>query len=95
MEKLPLGVVHEKGTGNLKKLFVDDVESMELLLAHAIPEGIGNLLIPIGVFIAMFAVDWKLALLTLIMLPFGVWAVMMMTRAGFAKMDSYTARRRS
>ena len=66
MEKLPLGVVQEKGTGNLKKLFVDDVESMELLLAHAIPEGIGNLLIPIG-----------------------VWAVMMMTRAGFAKMDSY------
>ena len=37
----------------------------------------------------MFAVDWKLALLTLIMLPIGVWAVMMMTRAGFAKMDSY------
>ena len=89
MEKLPLGVVQEKGTGNLKKLFVDDVESMELLLAHAIPEGIGNLLIPIGVFIAMFAIDWKLALLTLIMLPIGVWAVMMMTRSGFAKMDSY------
>lgn len=37
LEKLPLGVVQEKGTGNLKKLFVDDVESMELLLAHAIP----------------------------------------------------------
>ena len=89
MEKLPLGVVQEKGTGNLKKLFVDDVESMELLLAHAIPEGIGNLLIPIGVFIAMFAIDWKLALLTLIMLPIGVWAVMMMARAGFAKMESY------
>ena len=89
MEKLPLGVVQEKGTGNLKKLFVDDVESMELLLAHAIPEGLGNIIIPIGVFIAMFAVDWKLALLTLIMLPIGVWAVMMMTRSGFAKMDSY------
>lgn len=89
MEKLPLGVVQEKGTGNLKKLFVDDVESMELLLAHAIPEGIGNLLIPVGVFIAMFAVDWKLALLTMIVLPVGVWAVMMMTRSGFAKMESY------
>ena len=89
LEKLPLGVVQEKGTGNLKKLFVDDVESMELLLAHAIPEGVGNLLIPVGVLIAMFAVDWKLALLTLVMVPIGVWAVMMMTRAGFQKMDSY------
>ena len=89
MEKLPLGVVQEKGTGNLKKLFVDDVESMELLLAHAIPEGVGNLLIPVGVFIAMFAVDWKLALLTLAVLPVGIWAVMMMTRSGFSKMEDY------
>ena len=32
-EKLPLGIVAEKGTGTIKKLFVDDVDSLELLLA--------------------------------------------------------------
>ena len=31
-EKLPLGIVEEKGTGTIKKLFVDDVDSLELLL---------------------------------------------------------------
>ncbi len=47
-EKLPLGIVEEKGTGTIKKLFVDDVDSLELLLAHSVPEGIANLLIPAG-----------------------------------------------
>lgn len=89
MERLPLGVIADKGTGTLKKLFVDDVESMELLLAHAIPEGIGNMLIPIGVFIAMFLVDWKLALLTLAVIPVGVFGIAMMTRQGFSKMEKY------
>jgi len=50
MEKLPLGVIQEKGVGMLKRLFVDDVESMEALLAHAIPEGVGNIMIPVVIF---------------------------------------------
>ena len=34
-EKLPLGVIQDKGTGTVKKLFVDDVDSLEVLLAHS------------------------------------------------------------
>ena len=64
-EKLPLGVIQDKGTGTVKKLFVDDVDSLEVLLAHSMPEGIANLMIPIAVYVAMFFVDWKLALLSL------------------------------
>ena len=61
-EKLPLGVIQDKGTGTVKKLFVDDVDSLEVLLAHSMPEGIANLMVPIAVYVAMFFVDWKLAL---------------------------------
>ena len=89
LEALPLGVVQSKGTGELKKLLVDDVESMELLLAHAVPEGLGNILVPVGAYIAMFVIDWKLALLTLAALPLGIAAMMLMTRAGFNKMEDY------
>ena len=64
-EKLPLGVIQDKGTGTVKKLFVDDVDSLEVLLAHSMPEGIANLMVPIAVYVAMFFVDWKLALLSL------------------------------
>lgn len=39
-EQLPLGFIQEKGTGTIKKLFVDDVDSLEVLLAHSLPEGV-------------------------------------------------------
>ena len=58
-EKLPLGVIQDKGTGTVKKLFVDDVDSLEVLLAHSMPEGIANLMVPIAVYVAMFFVDWS------------------------------------
>ena len=65
LERQPLGVIQEKGVGALKKMFIDDIDSIELLLAHALPEGLANLAVPAFVFLAMFFVDWKLALLSL------------------------------
>ena len=90
-EKLPLGVIQDKGTGTVKKLFVDDVDSLEVLLAHSMPEGIANLMVPIAVYVAMFFVDWKLALLSLCALPLGLVAMMAMYRAGTSKMGAYYA----
>ncbi|MFR8542872.1 MAG: ABC transporter transmembrane domain-containing protein [Enterocloster sp.] len=64
LEKQPLGAIQEKGVGVWKKMFIDDIESMELLLAHALPEGLSNLAVPVVVFAAMFLTDWKLGLLS-------------------------------
>ena len=89
LEKQPLGAIQEKGVGSLKKMFIDDIESIELLLAHALPEGVANITVPVFVFIAMFFVDWKLALLSLCSLPLGFVAMMFMYRAGTSKMDAY------
>lgn len=89
LEKQPLGAIQEKGVGSLKKMFIDDIESIELLLAHALPEGVANIAVPVFVFIAMFFVDWKLALLSLRSLPLGFVAMMFMYRAGTSKMDAY------
>lgn len=84
-EKLPLGVIQDKGTGTVKKLFVDDVDSLEVLLAHSMPEGIANLMIPIAVYVAMFFVDWKLALLSLASIPISLIAMMTMYSVGMKK----------
>ena len=89
LEGLPLGVIQEKGTGTLKKMFIDDIDSIELLLAHALPEGLANLAVPLFVFIAMFFVDWKLALLSLCSLPLGFVSMGAMYQAGISKMDAY------
>ncbi len=89
MEKLPLGIIQEKGIGTIKRLFVDDVESMEILLAHAIPEGFGNALVPIVVYVILFVVDWKLALLSMVSIFIGVFAMMKMFTIGTKEMDNY------
>ncbi|MBR4005706.1 MAG: ABC transporter ATP-binding protein [Treponema sp.] len=89
LERQPLGNIKELGTGQIKRVFTDDIDQIELLLAHAIPEGIANLLVPCLVFVAMFVVDWRLALLTLAVIPIGIFAMSMMMKSGMAKMGAF------
>lgn len=88
-ESLPLGFIQDKGTGTIKKLFVDDVDSLEVLLAHSLPEGIANLMIPLAIYVAMFFIDWKLALLSLASIPVSFAAMMTMYSVGMKKMGPY------
>lgn len=57
LESQPLGAIQSKGVGELKKIFIDDIETIELLLAHAIPEGLSNFAVPAIVHLSMFFVD--------------------------------------
>ena len=75
--------------GEIKKIFIDDIETIELLLAHAIPEGLSNFAVPGIVYLSMFFVDWKLALLSLCSLPAGLLTMGFMYKSGKSKMDSY------
>lgn len=77
--RAPLGTVLSQTAGNLKNVIVDRVETIELPLAHMIPEGISRLLLPICVFGYMLFMDWRIALAALACVPIGggVYAVMM------------------
>ncbi len=89
LENQPLGNIRELGTGQIKRVFTDDIDQIEILLAHAIPEGIANLTVPCVVILAMFFVDWRLTLLTLAVLPFGAFGMYMMMKAGTSLMGAY------
>lgn len=91
MENESVGDIKEIGTGAVKKLFIDDVESIEAMLAHIIPEGIANVSVAATVVIVLIAVDWQLALLTVIMLLFGITASKQMYVVGTDRMGSYFA----
>ena len=81
LEAQPLGIIKDYGSGQLKRVFTDDIDQIEILLAHAIPEGIANLAVPCLVIVALFLVDWRLALLTLATLPLGAFGMAMMMKA--------------
>ena len=89
LEKQPLGSIKELGTGRIKKVFTDDIDQIELLLAHAIPEGIANIAIPVIIIILMFITDWRLGLLSLVPLIVGMFAMGMMMKQGMSKMNAY------
>ena len=89
LEKQPLGTILGYGNGTIKKMFVDDIESIELILAHGLPEGLANVAVPIFIYIAMVIVDWKLALFSLITLPLGLLAMGRMMKSGMKKMNAY------
>ena len=89
LEKQPLGNIQNLGTGRIKKVFTDDIDQVELLLAHAIPEGIANTLVPAIIIILMFICDWRLGLLSLVPLVVGMFAMGMMMKSGMEKMEAY------
>ena len=77
--RMPLGTALGKTAGEWKSVIVDRVETIELPLAHMIPEGISNLLLPVCVFVYMLAMDWRIALSALVCVPIGavVYGIMM------------------
>ncbi len=78
LKTLPLGYFNRKNTGQLKKVMSEDVEQMEIFLAHNIPDFIGAVVYMILTTLVLFVVDWRLALATVIVIPFG-FVLQMMT----------------
>ena len=70
---MPLGDVLEDSTGSYKNIIVERVDSIETTLAHIVPELISNAVVPIGILVIMFTVNWKLTLLSLISVPIGLF----------------------
>lgn len=76
LPKMPLGTVIDTSSGQMKQIIVDQVESMERPLAHLLPEMTSNMLVPICIFIYLFILDWRMALLSLVSIPVGMCFMM-------------------
>ena len=72
LPKMPLGEIINVPSGNLKQIMVDQVESMEKPLAHLLPEMTSNILGSLSIFIYLLFLDWRMALLSLVSIPFGM-----------------------
>ena len=68
MVRLPLGFFSRRASGELKKIMGDDVERIELFIAHHIPDIVTAVLFPLILVSYMFAVDWRLAIVVLAVL---------------------------
>ncbi len=91
IEKMPLGKIQDIGTGQLKKMFTDDIDGIELLLAHAVPEGFSNLMGAAVMMIEMFFVDIRMALLSVAALALSLIISFVMFGSCMKKMNEYYA----
>ena len=84
LSRMPLGAVQNRGSGELKNILVERVDSMEPTLAHVLPEMTSNAVISLAILAYLFCLDWRMALASLITLPLGLlfFALMM---AGYEK----------
>lgn len=78
LSTLPLGTVQERSSGSYKSIIVERVDSIEVTLAHMLPEMTSNIVGALAVLVLLFCVDWRMALATLIVLPAGGAFFMMM-----------------
>lgn len=84
LAKVPLGYVSERSTGEIKTLLNENIEKLELCLAHNIPELVSYLTGPVVIFIYLMTVNIPLALISLIPLFLDIPVMM----AVFQKMSA-------
>jgi ATP-binding cassette subfamily B protein IrtA len=87
--KAPLGTVLNQTVGKLKSVVVDRVETIELPLAHLIPEGFSELLLPIGVFAYLIIIDWRMAVAAIVTVPIAAVAYGIMLKTYNQKYADY------
>ena len=73
--RVPLGDVKNIPSGTLKNTIVERVDSMETTLAHILPEFTANIVAPVMIFIILLTIDWRMALISLITLPIGLFCL--------------------
>lgn len=80
-----------RGSGELRKVVMDDVGSLEGLLAHMLPDAAAALFTPLFAFSLLLAMDWRLGLAALAPLPIAIALQALMMRGGSQRMAQWQA----
>lgn len=66
---MPLGYFTHQKSGTVRKLIIDEPERLEIIIAHAIPEGISALVTWLAVSVWLFWMDWRMAVASILLTP--------------------------
>jgi ABC-type multidrug transport system fused ATPase/permease subunit len=75
LQSLPHRFFHEQRTGELIARSINDIEAVEDFIAHGIPEITIAVILPAAMMSVLFYLNWQLALVALLPLPFASWIV--------------------
>lgn len=87
LAKVPLGTLNERRTGDIKTVLNEDIEKLELFLAHNLPDLVCYMVGPVAIFIYLMTVNIPLALVSLVPLILAVVVMGVMFRNTDGLMD--------
>lgn len=73
-QSLPLSFYDQKQQGDLMSRMTNDIENLNAALSQSVIQIVSSFLTIVGTAFALFYLDWRLALVTLIIIPLIVWA---------------------
>ena len=73
-QALPLAFFDKKQQGDLMSRMTNDIENLNAALSQSVIQIVSSFLTIVGTAFALFYLDWRLALVTLIIIPLIVWA---------------------
>ena len=85
----PLGEVTAHSIGEIKGVIVDKIEEIEPPLAHMVPEGSGHIVLPVISFVALFVIDWRIALASLVTVPLSMVCMMLTFQISGKNFEKY------
>ncbi|MEM7345333.1 MAG: ABC transporter ATP-binding protein [Chloroflexota bacterium] len=74
VERLSLGYFDKQGTGDLMSRLVNDSGVIGELFSQSLVQSLGSIFGLIGIIIAMFILNWQLAIVTLLVIPIMLFA---------------------
>lgn len=89
MSRVPLGWFTGRGSGRVKKAVHDDIEDVHSLVAHTLPDLAAVLTVPVAALAYLFTVDWRLALVAVLLVAAGIFLFSRAMAGGMAKMAQY------
>ena len=85
----PLGEAAAHSIGEIKNIMVDKIDNIEPPLAHMIPEGTGHIALPVLSIVLLAVIDWRIALASLITLPFSMICMMLTFQISGRNFEKY------
>lgn len=69
--QIPLGYHITIGSGKLRKIMDENIESIEGFIAHQLPDFVGALVAPVAMIFILLGVDWRFGIVTLLGIVLG------------------------
>ncbi|MFZ6874490.1 ABC transporter ATP-binding protein [Undibacterium sp. Di27W] len=72
LRRVPMGWITARSAESTNKVLRDDVDRLELFIAHHLNDSAAALTLPLVSAIALFYLDWRMALVTLVTVPLAI-----------------------